>query len=121
MALLGIARHRRGAPATSTPRYLSPRRSLRPVGTDETHDLRYDRVDGDPNLDVLVATMDATAEWETIRRLRAWERDRLALARGQRLLDVGCGPGHAALTLIEDLGDDGEVVGLDASAQMIAV
>jgi len=91
------------------------------VGTDETHDLRYDRVDGDPNLDVLVATMDATAEWETIRRLRAWERDRLALARGQRLLDVGCGPGHAALTLIEDLGDDGEVVGLDASAQMIAV
>ena len=97
------------------------RRSLPTVGTEETHDLRYDRVDGDPNLAVLVATMDATAEWAAIRRLRAWERDRLGLERGQRLLDVGCGPGHAALALAEDLGDDGELVGIDASAEMIAV
>jgi SAM-dependent methyltransferase len=91
------------------------------VGTEETHDLRYDRVDGDPNLAVLVATMDATSEWEAIRRLRAWERAQLALTPGRRLLDVGCGPGHAAVILAEDLGDGGEIVGLDASVEMIAV
>ena len=89
--------------------------------TEETHDLRYDRVDGDPNLAVLVATMDATTEWQAIRGLRAWERDGLGLEHGQRLLDVGCGPGDAALALAEDLGADGEVVGIDASAEMIAV
>ena len=46
---------------------------------------------------------------------------RLGLEHGQRLLDVGCGPGDAALALAEDLGADGEVVGIDASAEMIAV
>src|SRR4051812_47570799 len=97
------------------------RRSVGPVGTEETHDPRYDRVDGDPNLAVLVATMDATSEWEAIRRLRAWERAQLALTPGRRLLDVGCGPGHAAVILAEDHGDGGEIVGLDASVEMIAV
>lgn len=91
------------------------------MATEETHDLRYDRVDGDPNLDVLVATMDATTEWTAIRQLRAWEREQLALEPGRRLLDVGCGPGHAALTLAADLGADGELVGIDASSEMIAV
>src|SRR4051794_40797110 len=66
MALLGLTWRHCGASATTAPRYRRPRRSLRPVGTDETHDLRYDRVDGDPNLDVLVGTMDDTAEWETV-------------------------------------------------------
>jgi ubiquinone/menaquinone biosynthesis C-methylase UbiE len=53
--------------------------------------------------------------------LRAWERDQLSLHAGQRILDVGCGLGDAALALAEDLGDDGEVVGIDTSAAMVAV
>jgi SAM-dependent methyltransferase len=65
--------------------------------------------------------MDATSRWEATRRLRAWEREQLALDDGQRLLDVGCGLGEAALALAEDLGDDGEVVGVDVSAEMIRV
>jgi len=91
------------------------------VGTDETHGLGYERVDDDPNVAVLLATMDATAGWEATRRLRTWERDELCLDVGQRVLDVGCGLGDAALALAADLGDDGEVVGVDASAEMIAV
>lgn len=63
--------------------------------------------------------MDATAGWEATRRLRAWERDHLHLEPGQRLLDVGCGLGDAALALASDLGTHGEVVGIDASAAMI--
>lgn len=88
---------------------------------DETHALGYERVaHDDPNLAVLLSTMDATAGWEATRRLRAWERQHLSLRSGQRLLDVGCGLGDAALALAVDLGTEGEVVGVDASAEMVA-
>ena len=91
------------------------------MGTDDTHGLGYERVDDDPNVSVLLAMTDATAGWEATRRLRAWERDQLRLGDGQRLLDVGCGLGEAALALAEDLGDDGEVVGVDVSAEMLRI
>ena len=91
------------------------------MGTEDTHGLGYERVDDDPNVSVLLATMDATAGWEATRRLRAWERDQLRLRGGQRLLDVGCGLGEAALALAEDLGNDGEVVGVDISEEMLRV
>ena len=48
------------------------------------------------------------------------ERQQLSLHDGQRLLDVGCGLGDAILALAADLGVEGEVVGVDASAEMIA-
>lgn len=48
-----------------------------------------------------------------------WERDQLRLGHDQRLLDVGCGLGDAALTLAQELGDDGELVGIDASTEML--
>ena len=89
--------------------------------TEDTHRLGYQRVDDDPNVAVLLATMDRTAGWDATRRLRTWERDQLGLTRGQRLLDVGCGLGEAALALAEDLGDRGAVVGIDVSEQMLRV
>lgn len=67
----------------------------------------------------LVAMMDAASDWPAVRTLRAWERERLALRSGERLVDVGCGPGDAALALGADLGPDGEVVGVDTSAAML--
>ena len=87
---------------------------------EETHALGYEQVDDDPNVAVLLATMDTTARWEATRRLRAWERQQLGLKGAQRLLDVGCGLGDAALALAADLGVEGEVVGVDASAEMVA-
>jgi SAM-dependent methyltransferase len=90
------------------------------MGADETHGLGYGRVDDDPNLSVLLETMEATGRWESSLRLRAWERQRLNITPGQRLLDVGCGLGDAALALADDLGDEGEIVGIDAAAEMIA-
>lgn len=86
---------------------------------EETHGLGYGRVDEDPNVAVLTSTMDATARWDATRQLRAWERQHLGLREGQRLLDVGCGLGEAALALAKDLGEDGEVVGVDASTEML--
>jgi SAM-dependent methyltransferase len=91
------------------------------MATDDTHGLGYQRVDDDPNVAVLVAAMDDTADWDATRRLRSWEREQLRLMPGERLLDVGCGLGEAALALAEDLGDSGELVGIDASEQMLAV
>ena len=87
----------------------------------ETHGLGYERVDDDPNVAVLVDTMDATARWPATLRLRTWERERLRLVEGERLLDVGCGLGEAALALAHDLGGTGEVVGVDTSAEMLRV
>ncbi len=91
------------------------------MATGDTHGLGYRRVDDDPNVDVLIATMDEAAGWDATLRLRAWERAQLALAPGERLLDVGCGLGEAALALAQDLGDGGEVVGIDLSEQMLRV
>jgi SAM-dependent methyltransferase len=65
--------------------------------------------------------MNATARWPATLRLRAWEREQLRLVEGERLLDVGCGLGEAALALAVDLGDTGEVVGVDTSIEMLQV
>ena len=82
--------------------------------------LGYGRVDDDPDVSVLLGAMDATGRWDATVRLRAWEKEHLRLTPGQRLLDVGCGLGDAALALAADLGSDGEVVGVDVSAEMVA-
>jgi ubiquinone/menaquinone biosynthesis C-methylase UbiE len=42
-----------------------------------------------------------------------------SLARGQRVLDVACGSGLIALAAAEAVGQRGEVVGVDLSAQMV--
>lgn len=89
------------------------------MSSGETHGLGYHRVDGDPNVAVLLATMSATAELDAIRELRQWERSQLRLGPGLRLLDVGCGLGEAALALAQDLGAGGDVVGIDRSAEMV--
>ena len=65
--------------------------------------------------------MGATARWPATLRLRAWERTQLRLVEGERLLDVGCGLGEAAFALAHDLGETGEVVGVDVSAEMLRV
>jgi SAM-dependent methyltransferase len=91
------------------------------MATEDAHGLGYRRVDDDAHVDVLIATMEQTAGWDATLRLRSWERAHLGLIPGQRLLDVGCGLGEAALGLAPDLGDDGEVVGVDVSERMLRV
>jgi len=90
------------------------------VETPETHGLGYGHVDDDPNVGVLLHNMDATGGWAATRELREWERRNLGLRQGQRLLDVGCGLGDAALVLAVDLGAEGELHGVDASEAMIS-
>lgn len=47
--------------------------------------------------------------------------DLLALQPGERVLDVGCGPGFLACDMAEAVAPDGHVVGIDVSEQMLTV
>jgi ubiquinone/menaquinone biosynthesis C-methylase UbiE len=48
----------------------------------------------------------------------AWERG--GFRPGDRLLDVGCGPGHATFDLARLVGPGGHVLGVDVSARFLA-
>jgi arsenite methyltransferase len=65
-------------------------------------------------LEVLYATRD-------ILRRRALIRDALGAQRGERILDIGCGPGFYVSELLEEVGSAGSVVGVDSSAAMLGV
>ena len=54
-------------------------------------------------------------------RRRQIVREALAASAGERILDVGCGPGFYCLELLEDVGPSGSVVGVDSSAAMLAL
>jgi SAM-dependent methyltransferase len=54
-------------------------------------------------------------------RRRELVRAALGARPGDRILDVGCGPGFYVTELAEAVGREGSVVGLDASADMLAV
>jgi SAM-dependent methyltransferase len=53
------------------------------------------------------------------RAFAAWER--AGVAMGQTVLDVGCGPGYAAVDLAEAVGPQGRVVALDKSERFLKV
>jgi ubiquinone/menaquinone biosynthesis C-methylase UbiE len=52
-------------------------------------------------------------------RLRKMLADDLGLRSGDRVLDVGCGPGRLALVFAERVAPTGSVAGIDAAAEMI--
>jgi arsenite methyltransferase len=66
-----------------------------------------------PRLEALYRTRD-------ILRRRRLVRDAVAAVPGERILDVGCGPGFYSTELLEQVGASGEVVGIDRSPQMLA-
>src|SRR5260370_3337102 len=65
-------------------------------------------------LEKLYLTRDVTAQrLETIRQLD--------LSSGESVLDVGCGPGYLCESMAEIVGPSGAVVGIDVSADLIAL
>jgi ubiquinone/menaquinone biosynthesis C-methylase UbiE len=65
-------------------------------------------------LETLYATRDVLRRRELVRAA-------LGARPGDRILDVGCGPGFYVIELLEAVGREGSVVGLDISADMLAV
>jgi len=65
-------------------------------------------------LERLVLTRDVVAQRsETIKQL--------ALSRGERVLDIGCGPGFLCESMADIVGRDGAVVGIDISSDLVAL
>ena len=56
-----------------------------------------------------------------ILRRRRLVHEALGAGPGERILDVGCGPGFYVAELLEEVGPDGSVVGIDRSPQMLAI
>lgn len=54
-------------------------------------------------------------------RRRRLVREALAARPGERILDIGCGPGFYVAELLEEVGPGGAVVAVDASADMLAL
>ena len=48
-------------------------------------------------------------------------RAALAAAPGERILDIGCGPGFYVSELLDEVGPDGSIVAVDASPDMLAM
>lgn len=68
--------------------------------------------------DLLATPYDwMVARWETKTRRRAIEN--LHLESDERILEIGCGPGHALRSLAHHSGPDGHVIGLDAAPGMM--
>ena len=65
-------------------------------------------------LEVVYGTRD-------VRRRRALVHEALAARPGERILDLGCGPGFYVAELLDIVGAEGSVVGIDASAPMLAI
>ena len=65
-------------------------------------------------LEQLYATRDVLRRRELVRAA-------LDARAGDRVLDVGCGPGFYVTELLEVVGRDGLIVGVDGSADMLAV
>jgi demethylmenaquinone methyltransferase/2-methoxy-6-polyprenyl-1,4-benzoquinol methylase/phosphoethanolamine N-methyltransferase len=65
---------------------------------------------------------DLGTTWLSFGRLAALHRRLVALAgihRGERVLDVGCGPGRLAIVVAAAVGPGGEVRGLDPAPEMV--
>ncbi|MBA3261963.1 MAG: methyltransferase domain-containing protein [Thermoleophilaceae bacterium] len=54
-------------------------------------------------------------------RRRGLVHEALGAAPGERIIDAGCGPGFYVAELLDRVGPAGEVVGVDASPQMLAL
>ncbi|HEX2086006.1 MAG TPA: methyltransferase domain-containing protein [Solirubrobacteraceae bacterium] len=65
-------------------------------------------------LEVVYATRD-------VLRRRRLVREALAVRPGERILDVGCGPGFYVAELLEAAGPDGAALGVDPSGAMLAL
>jgi ubiquinone/menaquinone biosynthesis C-methylase UbiE len=80
----------------------------------------FEAVDEQPDPARLIAGMDAADNHESVARLRSWAADALTLREGKWVIDVGCGPGTAAVALAGRVGSSGSVRGVDASVIMVA-
>jgi arsenite methyltransferase len=69
----------------------------------------------------IVAQLEELYRARDILRRRALVREALGARPGDRILDAGCGPGFYVSELLDEVGPEGSVKGVDGSPQMLAV
>lgn len=69
----------------------------------------------------LAKKLDAVYRMRDVVRRRALVREALGARPGERILDVGCGPGYYVAELAEQVGEGGHVSGVDPAEPMLAV
>lgn len=84
------------------------------------HTNLFMQVDRTEDPDFFVRFMDEAQKPAGIQASKQLMLDRAALASGEAVLDVGCGPGDDLFDLVEHVGPAGRLVGLDTSEVMIA-
>jgi ubiquinone/menaquinone biosynthesis C-methylase UbiE len=70
--------------------------------------------------DNLLPTLEALYAKRDVLRRRRLVREAVDARPGERLLDVGCGPGFYVVEFADDVGEGGAVTGVDRSAPMLA-
>jgi ubiquinone/menaquinone biosynthesis C-methylase UbiE len=68
----------------------------------------------------MLEQLEAVYRTRDVLRRRRLVREALAPAPGERLLDVGCGPGFYIAELLDEIGPEGSAVGVDSSPPMLA-
>jgi SAM-dependent methyltransferase len=71
--------------------------------------------------DDVAARLEVLYSSRDVLRRRELVRAALAAKPAERILDVGCGPGFFVAELLDEVGSEGSIVGIDASGQMLAV
>jgi ubiquinone/menaquinone biosynthesis C-methylase UbiE len=84
------------------------------------HTNLFRQVDRTNDPDFFIRFMDEVQKLPAIQASKGLMLERIALAPGDAVLDVGCGPGADVFDMVELVGPTGRVVGLDASKVMIA-
>jgi arsenite methyltransferase len=71
--------------------------------------------------DRVVRQLDEVYRRRDMRRRRSLVHEALAAAPEERIVDVGCGPGFYVAELLDAVGPEGSVVGVDGSPSSLAV
>ena len=71
--------------------------------------------------DKIVEQLEVLYRSRDVLRRRELVYDALGAQPGDRVLDVGCGPGFYSRELLDQVGPEGSVTGIDQSPQMLAV
>jgi ubiquinone/menaquinone biosynthesis C-methylase UbiE len=73
-----------------------------------------------PDVKAIVAWLDGVDAHPLITAVKQAMLEECPVGAGDRVLDVGCGLGHEVMRLTSRVGSSGRVVGIDASAPLIA-
>src|SRR3954447_14318348 len=77
-----------------------------------------DQIDFDERM---AAQLEVVYRTRDIKRRRALAQEALAPQPGDEVLDVGCGPGFYVVDMLDVVGANGSVTGVDSSAAMLAI